>query len=223
MVTQILHCTLHDTSHYITLYATLYCTLLYTAHYITDYITLCTTLHYTLNSSLEHTTQECTHYSTRTLLPPPHSCWVGRELYPNTAFLAIAAFENLSAKQYYCSYYIEQNFCQHLYFLIVGKSTDWPTAAEHTAIRQFIHYNIYYHFKIIFSICCWSVFFFSFHWIGPYANSVRILVSEFPILAQKWSKIAPRKKVEFWLCANHPAVHIVGASRGRFRGCGYWR
>ena len=36
------------------------------------------------------------------------------------------------------------------------------------------------------------------------------MVSEFAILAQKWSKIAPLKKNLFMVFANHPAVHSGG-------------
>ena len=50
----------------------------------------------------------------------------------------------------------------------------------------------------------------------------RKLVSEFAILAQKLSKIARGKKSDFWVFANHTAVHSVGVSRGRVRGCGCW-
>ena len=55
----------------------------------------------------------------------------------------------------------------------------------------------------------------------PYASSYflgqiydRILVSEFTIFAQKWSKIAGEKK-GFWVFANHPAVHSGKISRGK--------
>ena len=41
------------------------------------------------------------------------------------------------------------------------------------------------------------------------------MVSEFAIFAQKWSKIASRKNVDFLVLANHPAVHSGGVSRGR--------
>ena len=41
------------------------------------------------------------------------------------------------------------------------------------------------------------------------------LVSELAVSAQKWFKIAPQKKVDSWVFANHPAVHSVGVSRLR--------
>ena len=45
-------------------------------------------------------------------------------------------------------------------------------------------------------------------------------VSEFAYLAQKWSKIAQRKKVDIGVFANHRTVHSGGISSGRVRGCG---
>ena len=44
----------------------------------------------------------------------------------------------------------------------------------------------------------------------------RILVSELAILGHKWSKINARKKVDFWVFANHSAVHSGEVIRG---GC----
>ena len=50
-----------------------------------------------------------------------------------------------------------------------------------------------------------------------------ILISDFAILTQKWSKIAKLKKAIFLVFANHPVVHSGGVSRGRVRGCDCWR
>ena len=49
------------------------------------------------------------------------------------------------------------------------------------------------------------------------------LVSELAILDQKSSKIASRKRVYFWVFANHPDVHSERVNRGRFRGSCCWR
>ena len=40
------------------------------------------------------------------------------------------------------------------------------------------------------------------------------MVSEFAILAQKWSQIASREKNYCWVFANHPAVHSGGVRMG---------
>ena len=40
------------------------------------------------------------------------------------------------------------------------------------------------------------------------------VVSEFAILAQKWSKFAPRKEVDLSVFANYPAVYSGEVSRG---------
>ena len=39
---------------------------------------------------------------------------------------------------------------------------------------------------------------------------------------RKGLNTAAPKKVDFWVFANHPAVHIGGVRRGRVRGCGRW-
>ena len=55
-----------------------------------------------------------------------------------------------------------------------------------------------------------------------HTSNERKVVSEIAILAQKWAKIALKKKVDLWVFANHPAVHSGGVSRGRVRGGGCW-
>ena len=48
------------------------------------------------------------------------------------------------------------------------------------------------------------------------------MVSEFAILAQKWSKLQCQKSW-FLVFANHPGVHSGGISKVRVCGCGCWR
>ena len=49
----------------------------------------------------------------------------------------------------------------------------------------------------------------------PYIKEMKKeVVSEFAILAQKWSKIAPQKEVHLLVFANYPVVHSGEVSRG---------
>ena len=56
----------------------------------------------------------------------------------------------------------------------------------------------------------------------PFAKVMKGQWSQKLQFSQKWSRIAPRKKVDSLVFANHPTIHCEGVSRGRVRGGGFW-